>query len=207
MKTNRNLSGLIALIAVSAALSAAVPVQAAGLLGWGAPASGQASGQPLGGQASLEVGFSPEGSAAQLVDRAIDSAHSSIRLAGYSFTSPDVVKRLIAAKRRGVDVAVVVDEKNNVREDRSGKARAALNLLVNAGIPTRTISVYPIHHDKYMVIDGQTVETGSFNYSEAAARRNSENALLIGHVPTLAKAYLDHWQSRWQQGVPWQSTY
>jgi len=114
---------------------------------------------------------------------------------------------LIAAKRRGVDVAVVVDEKNNVRDDRSGKAKAALNLLVNAGIPARTISAYPLHHDKYVVIDGSTVETGSFNYSAAAAMRNSENVLVLWSCPEIAKSYLSHWRSRWDQGTAWRSTY
>jgi phosphatidylserine/phosphatidylglycerophosphate/cardiolipin synthase-like enzyme len=148
-----------------------------------------------------EIGFSPEGSAAQLVDRALDSAQHSIRLAGYSFTSADVVRRLVAARHRGVDVAVIVDEKNNLIEDRSGKARIALNALVSAGIPTRTVSVFFEHHDKYFIVDGYSIESGSFNFSEAAARRNSENALVLWHCPGVAKAYLDHWQSRWAQGV------
>ena len=51
---------------------------------------------------SINVGFSPEGSALQLVLRTIDDAHQSIRLMGYSFTSPEVARGLVAAKRRGV---------------------------------------------------------------------------------------------------------
>jgi len=39
----------------------------------------------------------------------------------------------------------------NVSGDRSGKARAALGALVNAGADVRTISVYAIHHDKVSV--------------------------------------------------------
>ena len=159
------------------------------------------------GQATIEVGFSPEGSAEALVVKTINSAKQSIRLAAYSFTSPEVVRALMAAKHRGVDVAVVVDRKNNISEDRSGKARAALNLLVNAGIPTRTISVYPIHHDKFIVIDGLHIETGSFNYSQAAAQRNSENALVMWNSPAIAAKYLAHWQSRWERGVPYTSSY
>jgi phosphatidylserine/phosphatidylglycerophosphate/cardiolipin synthase-like enzyme len=185
------------------ALTASITAHA-GLSDWLNAA--QAAGATSAGT-GIEVGFSPEGSAEQLVEKAIASAHHSIRLAAYSFTSPAVVRGLVAAKHRGVDVAVVVDEKNNLREDRSGKGRAALNLLVNAGIPTRTISVYPIHHDKLILVDGETVETGSFNFSEAAARRNSENAIVIWNNPALAKAYLDHWQSRWAQGVDYRSTY
>ncbi|MGF6766170.1 phosphatidylserine/phosphatidylglycerophosphate/cardiolipin synthase-like enzyme [Paraburkholderia sp. GAS33] len=154
-----------------------------------------------------EQGFSPEGSAQRLVLRAIDSAQHSIRLAAYSFTSREVVRHLVEAKSRGVDVAVVVDEKNNLVEDRSGKARAALNLLVNARIPTRTLGVYAIAHDKYFVVDGYHLETGSYNFSDSAARRNSENVLLLWRCPSSAKDYLDHWNSRWDQGVDYRSTY
>ena len=77
-------------------------------------------------------------------------------LAGYSFTSPAVVRGLIEAKRRGVDVEVLLDDRGN-----HGKASvAAMNLIVGAGIPTRVISVYAIHHDKYIVIDERHTESG-----------------------------------------------
>jgi len=55
----------------------------------------------------------------------------------------------------------------------------ALNLLVNAGIPTKTISNYAIHHDKYIVSDEKHVQTRSFNYSQAAAKSNSENVIVV----------------------------
>jgi phosphatidylserine/phosphatidylglycerophosphate/cardiolipin synthase-like enzyme len=156
---------------------------------------------------SVEAGFSPEGSAARLVERVIDSAKTSVRLAGYSFTSPDIARRLIAARRRGVNVAVLVDAKNNTEQDRSGKSQAALNLLVQAGISARTIDTYPIHHDKYIIIDGATVQTGSFNYTLAAARYNSENVLVIWNCATLANTYLKHWNPRWKQGRNWKIQY
>jgi phosphatidylserine/phosphatidylglycerophosphate/cardiolipin synthase-like enzyme len=197
------------LLFASVALALLGPTTAhAGLLGsWiGEPPASTLSAAS-GGTCRPEAGFSPEGSASRLVDHVIDSAQHSIRLAAYSFTSADVVRRLINAKQRGVDVAVIVDEKNNLVEDRSGRARAALNLLVNAGIPTRTINVYPIHHDKYMVIDGKNVETGSFNYSAAAATRNSENALVLWDCPLMAEPYLNHWQSRWPQAADFHSNY
>ncbi|CAN7697639.1 phospholipase D family protein [Caballeronia sp. LjRoot29] len=146
-------------------------------------------------------GFSPEGSAEQWVYRGIRSAQHSTRLAAYSFTSREVVRRLIDAKRRGVDVAVVVDERSNIEEHRLGRAHGALNVLVAAGIPTRTLAAYRIAHDKDFVVDGETVETGSYNFSDSPARRNSENAVAIWNCPATAKVFLDHWQSRWNQGV------
>ncbi len=152
----------------------------------------------------IEAAFSPDAGALDLVLKVIGSAKQSIRVSAYSFTSAPVTKALLDARRRGVDVQVVVDQRNNLSEDRSGKAAAALGALVTAGIPVRTISTYAIHHDKFLCVDGRTVETGSFNYSDAAARRNSENVLVIWDRPDLARRYLRHWQSRFNAGVPYQ---
>lgn len=154
-------------------------------------------------QGTIEVAFSPDARAEQLVLKTIDSSKSTIRMAAYSFTSPTVAKSLLNAKRRGVDIKIVVDEKGN----RSKASQAAMNLMVNAQIPVRTISTYAIHHDKYIVVDGKTVETGSFNYSKAAAKRNSENVIVIWNSPQIANRYLSHWLSRWEQGNNWISTY
>ena len=152
---------------------------------------------------SVDAGFSPEGSAQQLVLRTLDDTRENIRLMGYSFTSPEVVKSLVAAKRRGVDVRVVVDEKGN----RSKASQAAMNIVVNAGIPLRTNGRYAIMHDKVIIVDNHTVEAGSFNYTRSAASRNSENVLVINEVPEVAQTYLQHWQSRWDGGTDWHSSY
>ncbi|AOJ68623.1 MULTISPECIES: phospholipase D family nuclease [Burkholderia] len=151
----------------------------------------------------VEAAFSPDGGAETLVLKVIGAARASIRLAGYSFTSPKVVRALLDAHRRGVDVAIVVDNDGN----RSKASKQALNLLVNAKVPTRTIDRYAIHHDKYIVVDGRHVETGSFNYSAAAAARNSENVLVVWNNPALAAQYLKHWQNRFDQGANYRSAY
>ena len=98
---------------------------------------------------------------------------------------------------------MVVDEKGN-----KGKSSvAAMNLLVNADIPVRTISKYKISHDKVIIVDNQTIETGSFNYTRSAAEANSENVLVVSGLPALAQTYLAHWQSRWDDGTDWHSSY
>lgn len=154
-------------------------------------------------QTSIECAFSPDGDAETLILKVIDSSEKSIRMAAYSFTSPPVMKSLLAAKKRGVDVKIVIDQKGN--RDRANKS--AMNLMVNANIPLRTISKYKIHHDKYIVADGKTVETGSFNYSKAAATSNSENVVVIWNDPEIANRYLQHWESRWEKGTDWKSEY
>lgn len=160
---------------------------------------------PAAGQ--LEVGFSPNEGAEKLVLKVIRSAQRDIRVLAYTFTSAPVTAALLDARRRGVDVALVVDHRANLADDRSGKARHALAALANAGCRIRTISVYPIHHDKAIIVDALTVETGSFNYSTSAASRNSENALVNWNNPALARIYLKHWQSRFAQGDEFRPEY
>jgi len=155
--------------------------------------------------ASIETGYSPEGTALQLVLKTIDSAQQEIRLMGYSFTSPEVAGALVRAKRRGVDVKVVLDWKANTGKQNQASL-AAMNLLVNAGIPVRTVSQYKIMHDKVIIADGRNIEVGSFNYTRAAERVNSENVLVVWDVPVVAQRYLQHWQSRWNGGTDWHSS-
>ena len=161
--------------------------------------------QPPASAASppIEVAFSLEAGAEALVLKVIGIARQSIRLAGYSFTSPAIVRGLMDARRRGVDVRVLLDDKGN----RSQASIAAMNLIVGAGIPLRVVSAYAIHHEKYVVVDGKHTETGSFNYSQAAAKSNSENVLVIWDNPVVAGRYVARWESRRRQGTEDDSKY
>lgn len=156
---------------------------------------------------TVEVAFSPDEGSEHLVVKVIDSARSELDVLSYSFTSVPVVEALIKARHRGVVVRLVADEKDNVRSDRTGKARAALGALVNAGADVRTIGVYPIAHDKVIIADAQTVEVGSFNYSDAAAHRNSENVLVNWSNPQLAAIYLSHFQRNYRQSAAYTTAY
>jgi len=158
-------------------------------------------------QGEIEVAFSPDEGAEALAIKTIDSAQQSINMLAYSFTSAPIVEALVRAKKRGVNISLVVDYKNNISQDSSGKSKAALNTLVNAGANVRIIAVYAIHHDKVIIVDEKTVETGSFNYSSAAAHRNSENVIVLWNNPQLAKVYLKHWQRNWDQGEAFSSAY
>ena len=150
---------------------------------------------------TIEVAFSPNEGSEHLVVKVIDSAKTELDLLSCSFTSVPVVEALVRARHRGVKVTLVADYKDDVSADRSGKARAALGAPVNAGADVRTISVYAIHHDKVIIADRQTVEQGSFNYSDAAAHRNSENVLVNWGNPKLADVYLKHFARNYAQAT------
>jgi phosphatidylserine/phosphatidylglycerophosphate/cardiolipin synthase-like enzyme len=143
--------------------------------------------------ASIVVGFSPGGTAVKLVLDVIGEAKSSIFIACYEFTDRDIAEALETAAHRGVKVQIVADEKA------SNAKYSQVRILAAAGIPVRLATRYAIMHNKFMVIDGTTVETGSFNYTTAATKSNAENALVLREVPELAKTYADEWQRLWEE--------
>ena len=68
-------------------------------------------------------------------------------------------------------------------------------------MPIKVVSSYAIHHDKSIVVDARHTQTGSFSYSTAAAKSNSENVLIVWNNTAIAQKYLTHWESRWAKGV------
>lgn len=149
----------------------------------------------------VEVGFSPEGSARALVLKVIGEAQRSVQVLAYAFQAPDITEALVAAQKRGVEVRVVVDKERN-----TGKAsKAAMDFVVRNGVALRTNERFHLHHDKTIIVDGSTVQTGSFNYAPSAETKNSENVVVIREMPEVAAKFLSHWQSRWDGGVPYRS--
>lgn len=167
---------------------------ASGLCGFSGAANAQASPATR-----LEVAFSPREGAADLVLKVLSTARRSLRIAAYSFTSPAVAKEVVAAKKRGVDVMIVVDHKMNTEHDKFSASRAALDLIATAGVEVRTVDFWPMHHDKYIVADSETVETGSYNFSTNATK-SRENVLVIWNNEALARAYEAHWAESWAKG-------
>lgn len=142
--------------------------------------------------ATYELGFSPGGSALVVVLRAIQSAKATLLVACYEFDSLPIAEAMIAAAIRGVQVSIVSDD--TASQDSS----SVIPALEKRGIMIRD-SQYEIEHNRFMVIDGDSVEIGSFNDTAASDQRNADNVLCLLHVPNLAKQYADEWQRLWAE--------
>ena len=156
--------------------------------------------EPIPAGASYDIGFSPNGESLDIVLKGIRTARTSILVAAYSFTSKPIALALLDAHQRGVKVQIVADQKSN-------RKYSATTVLANHGVPVRLNGHYAIHHHKFMVIDDETLETGSFNYSSAAANKNAENVLLLWHVKPIAQTYRKEWQRLWNEAEPLAANY
>ncbi|ADP10183.1 MULTISPECIES: phospholipase D family protein [Erwinia] len=151
----------------------------------------------------ISVGFSPSAgqAALQIVLSTINGAEQSIDIAAYSFTSHPIAAALIAAQNRGVSVRLVADAKAN------NDKYTAVTFLTNQDVPVRLNAQYIFMHNKFMVIDSNTVQTGSFNYTSNAAKRNAENVLLVRNAPALAAMYQQEFNRLWSESQGFDSLY
>jgi phosphatidylserine/phosphatidylglycerophosphate/cardiolipin synthase-like enzyme len=158
----------------------------------------------LTAQGTVEVAFSPNGGCTAATVRFIGEARKSVRLAAYGLTSNPIGKALVDAKKRGVDVRVVVDKEHDPK--RSGSNGIA-NLLAANGIPVRVDTAVRIQHNKVVIVDSQSVQNGSFNFTSAAQALNAENITIHRGFPELARLFGDNWNHLWNESQDYGSSY
>ena len=134
----------------------------------------------------IEVHFSPGGQCTEAVVECLSRAKISVRVQAYSFTSAPIAKALVEAHKRGVKVKVILD-KSQITERYS-----SADFVAHAGIACFIDSKHAIAHNKIMILDDNTVITGSFNFTKAAEEKNAENLLVI-HDNRLAAKYSENW--------------
>lgn len=166
-----------------------------------------ASGSPVAGVAASRTivppegrvnsyAFSPDGRGMDLVLYGVASARRSIHVLAYVVTYRPLIEALAAKARTGVDVAIAVDYSESVANDRSGYIRRGLDYLSTAGAAVCVVDRFRLMHDKAMVLDGRSVQTGSINYTAAGAQSNSENVVIEWNDLPTADAFERHFRSR-----------
>jgi len=133
-------------------------------------------------KSQTEVYFSPGGGCTRAIANALAKAKSNILVQAYSFTYAPIAKALVDAHRRSVRVEVILDSSQRTEKHSSA------DFLRDAGIPCFMDDKHAKAHNKIMVVDGDTLITGSFNFIKAAEEKNAENLLII-HDPVLAATY------------------
>ena len=135
--------------------------------------------------ASYQVCFTPGSDCDGMISESILEAEKSIYIQAYHLTNKKIIGSLLSAEAKGVDITVILD-KTAVHE---------APRLIKGGIPVFIDYKPRIAHNKVMVIDGVSVVTGSFNFTESAQKRNAENVIIIKDKD-LAKAYKYNFDSR-----------
>jgi phosphatidylserine/phosphatidylglycerophosphate/cardiolipin synthase-like enzyme len=124
---------------------------------------------------TVDTCFSPAGHCDQVLVSWIDASRISLEGSIYGLTDTSIAEALIRAKQRGVQVRLVHDQ------SQSAGSHDVSDELIRAGVPLHIQrgSAGGILHDKFLVIDGKYVITGSFNWTKNAKAKNDENFVVL----------------------------
>jgi phosphatidylserine/phosphatidylglycerophosphate/cardiolipin synthase-like enzyme len=144
----------------------------------------------------VETYFSPEDETlARLVDL-VNRATESVHFLAFSFTSDDLAAAISAANDRGVLVQGVMDA-----SQATGNQGGEYQAFLARGIDVRLDGEGGSMHHKVLIIDGEIVVTGSYNFSASAEEHNDENTLVI-YDSALAELYMDEFWRVWEFSQP-----
>jgi len=124
------------------------------------------------------------------IERLIGSAEKSIYIAVYDINDENLVNDLLSAHQKGIDVRVIMDNEEAADEWDIVSSLDSKNIL-------RTDhSTSNFMHNKFMIIDGIEVWTGSTNWTENGLFYNNNNSLLI-NSEELADNYATEFNEMW----------
>jgi len=104
-----------------------------------------------------------------------------------------ILRDLIEARKRGVEVVVVLDA-SNWNKDNTIKNRMFADSLKKAGVEVYYDPVDVTTHDKLIIVDDYITIVGSTNWSYYALERNNEASVLI-KSEQVAKEFEKHFRN------------
>lgn len=130
---------------------------------------------------NIQLYFCPQDDCGTAFISFLDSAQQSLRCALYEIDLPSVQQKLLQ-KQKTIDVKIVTDDEYLKQFNHSFVKADSWGLM----------------HNKFCVVDGKKVSTGSMNPTVNDAHKNNNNLLLI-ESSVLAQNYEDEFQEMWNE--------
>ena len=143
--------------------------------------------QPISGKDV--VYFSPDDHPSEKLIDLINHAKHKIYAAVYMITDKQIAQALIGAKKRGVDVKIIMDRASFEGSWGKGKYLREHNIeLFVFGLGSKPRTKFPsaLMHNKFALIDNQ-LWNGSFNWTRNANKNNQENVILTDNSALYGK--------------------
>ncbi len=150
-----------------------------------------------GGQQPLEI--------AHAVAAFLDAAHDSLDLAQYDFNlGPETVAvvgdAIRRAAARGVRLRFLYNVDHGLPVPVPPPPEPDAQLIATLPVAGKAVAGIPdLMHHKYVVRDGESIWTGSLNWTDDSWSRQ-ENVVAIVHSPAVAKAYRIDFDQLWTTG-------
>lgn len=145
--------------------------------------------------ARLYVAFSPSTECEQKIIDLINNSQSKIDIAVYAINNHNIVSAIKKAHSRGIKIRILTD-----KLQASGKYSKVLDLH-QSGLHLKVNAVYKTEHNKFAIFDQNKVVTGSYNWTNSATHKNSENCLFIADDSLIVQKYQTRFDYLWNLAV------
>ena len=137
--------------------------------------------------------FSPDDGVARRLIDLMGEARSSLEVMAFAFTSEAIADAIVDRAEAGVRVRMVLDE------DQAANLGSQYQRLVEAGLDVRLDGNPNKMHHKVILVDGEVVVTGSYNFSRSAEEFNDENLVIVRDAD-VAAAYQEEFERVYAEG-------
>lgn len=135
----------------------------------------------------LENYFSTHDGVAGHVAATVAQARKSIHFLAFSFTHDEIARAMLSRAQAGVEVSGVFEK------TQTSGGHSEYERLASARLPVYLDGNPRNMHHKAIIIDGEIVIAGSFNFSESADKSNDENLVII-HSHEAARQFEEEFQ-------------
>ena len=131
----------------------------------------------------------------EILIKNLKNAKKSLDVCMFTISSPQLANIVLQLHAKGVIVRVITDgEKMDLVMSQTMNFRAS-------GIQVRHDKTSFLMHNKFIVIDRETLVNGSFNWTNQAVYGNKEN-VLITNFPPIVDPYVEEFEKLWHEYDP-----
>ena len=138
----------------------------------------------------MKVYFSPSEDCRNAIIREIRNAKAMLKICVFTISDDRITDAILEAHQRSVAITIITDN------DKTFDVGSDIEMLSKKGIRIKMDTTTNHMHHKFMVVDDRTVTTGSYNWTNSAARYNQENIIVTADkaaVSAFSKEYDRLW--------------
>jgi cardiolipin synthase A/B len=137
----------------------------------------------------------PDDSAKPILD-AINGAKKSLRVKMFVFSDPELLKTVLAARKRGVNVRVMLNPARRSGEEDNEKSRK--NLTAGGVDVLDSNPAYDVTHEKSMVVDDTQAFVKSLNWQTKNLTETRDYAVVTSHAHEVNEI-IDCFEADWSR--------
>ncbi len=139
-----------------------------------------------------KVLFSPGTEISEMLSDVLKKAKETVDICIFSITDAHLAREVLHCYQRGVKVRIITDDQKIF--DRGSE----IQWMKGKGIDVKIDHSQYHMHNKFGVIDGRIVFTGSFNWTYTASKHNQEN-LLVTTNHAIVEQFTDEFKRLWKE--------